>query len=61
VPSTALALIHFSLGENDQGFELMHAACEERTVWLIWSKVSPTYDSLRADPRFATLLKKLGL
>ncbi|HJZ78619.1 MAG TPA: tetratricopeptide repeat protein [Vicinamibacterales bacterium] len=61
VPSTAPALIHFSLGENDRAFELMFAACDERPVWLIWSKVSPTYDAVRSDPRFSALLERLGL
>jgi TolB-like protein/Tfp pilus assembly protein PilF len=56
-----LAMLHFSLGENDRGFEMLNIAYEEHNSWLIYLYVEPLFDSVRSDPRFAELLKKIGL
>jgi hypothetical protein len=48
------------LGENDQAFEWLQKACEERSSWLIWLKVDPRLDSLRTDPRFMDLVRRVG-
>ncbi|HYA48498.1 MAG TPA: tetratricopeptide repeat protein, partial [Burkholderiales bacterium] len=55
------ALIHFKLGENDRGFEWLDKAFEDGDHWLEYIKVYPGFDGVRADPRYAALLKKLGL
>lgn len=56
-----LALIYTGLGENDQALEKLAAACEER-YWLVVNlNVHSTWDRLRAEPRFAALLKRMGL
>ena len=54
-------LIHTALGEQDQAFEWLEKACEERSEWLVWLKVDPKLDSLRSDPRFASLVQRVGL
>ncbi len=56
-----MAVIHKSLGENDQAFEWLEKAYEERSSWLVFLKVEPRLDSLRADPRFQNLLRCVGL
>jgi len=56
-----LAVIYFSLGENDQGFEWLEKAYEERDPELIYLKIEPAFDSIRSNPRFIALLKKVGL
>jgi tetratricopeptide (TPR) repeat protein len=57
----AIARIHAALGEKDQAFEWLGKACDERDPNLIWLKVDPTMDNLRSDPRFAQVLKDMGL
>lgn len=49
------------LGQKDEAFKWLNRACDERSVWMIWLKVDPTLDNLRSDPRFAQLLKRIGL
>jgi serine/threonine-protein kinase len=56
-----LALIHIGLDQKDEAFERLDKAREDRDGWLVWLNVDPVFDSLRPDPRFAALLKKVGL
>jgi Tfp pilus assembly protein PilF len=56
-----IARIHAALGEKDQAFEWLRKACDERDSGVIWLKVDPTLDNLRADPRFTQILKDMGL
>lgn len=49
------------LGERDQAFEFLNKAVEERK-WLIYNlNVEPAFDSLRDDPRFEELVRRVGL
>ncbi len=57
----SIARIHAALGEKDQTFEWLQKACDERDPQVIWLKVDPTLDSLRADSRFTQMLKNIGL
>jgi hypothetical protein len=61
VSPLAFAWIYIGLGEKDQAFEWLQKAYEARSPFLIRIKVVPFYDSLRSDPRFTELLKKVGL
>jgi len=55
------ALIHAALGDLDQAFTLLDRAYDDRGFYIASLKVEPMLDPLRADPRFAALLKKVGL
>jgi serine/threonine protein kinase/Tfp pilus assembly protein PilF len=55
------ALIYVGLGEKDQAFVWLNKADEERNDYLVYIKVEPLFDSLRSDPRFADLLRRVGL
>ena len=57
----SFGFLYFALGEIDQGFEWMEEAYEEHDQWLLWQIRDPVCDSVRSDPRFKTLLKKLSL
>jgi hypothetical protein len=49
------------LGRADQAFEWLNKGVEERSYWMTMLQVDPVYDSLRADPRFAALIARVGL
>ncbi len=49
------------LGQKDQAFKWLEKAYEERDFWITFIKVAPYFDSLRSDPRFKILLKKMNL
>ncbi len=55
------ALIHKGLGQKDQALEWLEKAYKKRDHWLETLKVHPWFDSLRSDPRFIELLRKMGL
>jgi len=55
------ALIHFALGEDDEGFRWIDCAYEERAPWLVWLRVDPMFDRVRSDPRFQQLLANMKL
>jgi eukaryotic-like serine/threonine-protein kinase len=57
----SFALIHIGLEDKDQAFEYLEKAFEQREDAMISLKVNPRFDSLRTDPRFQDLLKRLGL
>ena len=61
VPAYSMALIHSRLGEQEEAFEHLNEAFTERSQWLSWINVAPEFDSLRLDPRFATLVQRANL
>jgi adenylate cyclase len=53
-----LALIHLKLGNKDRAFEWLEKAFEVRTITPFMVKLSPFFDEITSDPRFAELMKK---
>ena len=56
-----LALVYEALGENDNALTCLEKSYERREEALLSIKVDPKVDPLRSDPRFMTLLKKIGI
>jgi eukaryotic-like serine/threonine-protein kinase len=56
-----VALVHIGLGDKDRAFEWLDKAYGERSTWLITLRVDPIFDTLRSDPRFASLVRRIGL
>jgi hypothetical protein len=54
-------MIRVGLGEPDRAFAELDSAYAERAWPMFTLRVDPAFDGLRADPRFARLLKKVGL
>ena len=50
-----------NLGQTDAAFEWLNRACEEGVPALTVLAVTPAADPVRHDPRFAVVLKKIGL
>jgi gamma-glutamylcysteine synthetase len=49
------------LGETDQALAQLEKACEDRDVRVTLLGVDPRWNSLRSDPRFQAILKRIGL
>jgi TolB-like protein/Flp pilus assembly protein TadD len=56
-----IALIYISLGDNNQAFAWLDKACEARADGLVYLRSDPRLEPLRSDPRFAALIKRVGL
>ncbi len=54
-------MLYLGLGDSDHAFEWLEKAAEARDALLCYLKVGPIYDSLRSDPRYTALLKRIGL
>ena len=61
VPSVAFAIVYAGLAKMDDAFHWLEKAVAERDGLLIYLKVGSAFDSLRADPRFAGILTRVGL
>jgi tetratricopeptide (TPR) repeat protein len=56
-----LAGIHIGIGEKGHAFEYLERAYEEKSHWLIYLHMDPSMDTLRDDPHFQDLLRRVGL
>jgi TolB-like protein/Tfp pilus assembly protein PilF len=61
VTPAAVANVYIGLGNKDQAFVWLEKAYRERSNYLAYIKVFPLVDSLRSDPRFDDLLRRIGL
>ena len=61
VSPIGLALVHLSLGERDRAFDELEHAYTVRAYRLLEIGVDPRWDSLRHDPRFRDVLRRMGL
>ena len=56
-----IAVVYAGLGDNDQAFHYFETAFEDRYFLMIWINSDPRLDNLRSDPRFADLVRRVGL
>jgi TolB-like protein/DNA-binding winged helix-turn-helix (wHTH) protein/Tfp pilus assembly protein PilF len=56
-----IAQVHAALGEMDQAFAWLEKAFQNRDGGLTLIKEIPYLDSLHGDPRFADLVRRIGL
>jgi len=61
VTPAALAYVYIGLGDKDQAFAWIEKAYRERSNFVTYLKVVPIVDSLRSDPRFSDLIRRVGL
>ena len=61
VPALFVALVYAGLEDKDQAFIWLEKAYEERFNRLAYLKVEALWDPLRSDPRFADLLRRVGI
>lgn len=56
-----VAIVYAELGDKDQAFVWLEKAYKGREHDLAYSNVWPMFDSLRPDPRFKDLMRRIGL
>lgn len=61
VPACFIAATYMRLGRPEDAFLWLDRAFEEHDIWLGFLKVDPAWDDVRQDPRFISLLRKVGL
>ncbi len=61
LPAGAFVNAYLGLGESDQAFVALEQAFKEHSNILLYLKVHPYFDPIRADPRFADLVHRVGL
>lgn len=61
IPSAALVNAYLGLGDYEQTFSWLERAYKEHSPILQYIKVHPFFDPLRGDPRFADLVRRVGL
>ncbi len=60
-PPLEVAIAYVGLGDHDQAFAWLEKAYDERERDMLSLRVNPGLDPLRSDPRFADLLRRVGL
>ena len=55
------AVLYAKVGNKDKAFECLEKSYQRRESWMSLLKVEPGLDSVRDDPRFDELIKRVGL
>ena len=61
LPSFFIAQVYVGLGETDAALEWLEKSYDARFFLMTWLNGDPQFDSLRSDPRFGELLRRIGL
>ncbi len=61
VPAVYESMVLSGMGDMDGAFQRLNDAYEQRSGVLIFLRVEPRWDRIRADPRYALLLRKMEL
>jgi len=61
VPAYGFAFPYAALGDKDQAFQWLERSLQDRAWEITYLKVDPAMDSLRSDPRFNELVRRVGL
>ncbi|HTY57736.1 MAG TPA: protein kinase [Bacteroidota bacterium] len=56
-----LALVSASLGDADAAFRWLEKGYERKDDWMCTIKVDPKMDKIRPDPRFGSLVRRVGI
>jgi serine/threonine protein kinase len=59
VTSYGKALIHAGLNDKEQVLVWLRKAVQERSHWMVWSRLDPRFDKFRNEPRFQSLVREV--
>jgi adenylate cyclase len=60
IPPGFIAVIYLGLSDRNKAFEFLEKSVEQNDYWLTTYDLDPFFDSVRDDPRFMELEKKLS-
>jgi len=55
-----IALVYVGLADKERALEWLEKAYQGRSQWMLFLKMGPMFDGLRADPRFQDLVRRVG-
>jgi hypothetical protein len=55
-----LAEIYATLGDNDEAMRWLEEAVEQRHSYIMWINHFPPFETLKDDPRFQELARRVG-
>ena len=61
LPRSSLACLYATLSDSNRSFQFLDEAYANHDPHVAYLKLDPCYDSLRNDPRYVVLLRKVGL
>lgn len=61
VPMYGFAVAYAGLGDKDQAFQWLERSLQDRAWEINYLNVDSNMDSLRSDPRFDELVRRVGL
>ena len=61
IPATYIGIVYAGLGNYDAAFQWLERAFEERADGLTLLNAEPLGERFRADPRFVSLVRRIGL
>ena len=56
----AIGNLYLVLGDNEQAIRWYERAFTERDPYLVWLNWIPSEDSIRKDPRFQDLIRRMN-
>ena len=60
IPPYNFALVYAGLGENAAALDYLEKAFTEKDVRMVFLKIEPKWNQLRAEPRFKDLLRRMN-
>lgn len=61
IPASYFAIVWMGLGNKNEAFKWLDKGYQERSEQVLYLGLEPLVDPLRSDPRFDSLLKKIGI
>jgi tetratricopeptide (TPR) repeat protein len=56
-----IAMLYAGLGDSDKAFEWLEMAYTEKSGGMVWLQAESQWDTIRSDPRFQDLMRRIGL
>jgi len=61
VAPQSFGYIYAALGDKDRAFQFLDESVRRRDPQILWAPVDPVLDGLRDDPRFLSLVRRIGI